>query len=64
MVTIGVAQNVQVHSVTPGCDACGAVLPSVPVEVAEQWLEAHRAPALLVVDLTCDGKRSTWRRRR
>lgn len=63
MASIGVALNVEVHSVTAGCDSCGAVLPDIPVEVANHWLAAHRAPALLVVDLTVGGIRSTWRRR-
>lgn len=63
MVSIGVSANVTVHAVTAGCDACGSVLPHVPVEVAQEWLGAHRQPALLSVDLTLNGHRDIWRRR-
>lgn len=64
MVSIGIAPDVTVHAVTAGCDTCGSVLVDVPVALAQDWLDAHRTPALLTVDLTFDGQRSTWRRRR
>lgn len=63
MVSIGISASVTVHAVTAGCDTCGAVLADVPVELAERWLDGHRAPALLSVDLTLNGHRDTWRRR-
>lgn len=63
MLRIGTAPGVTVHTVTAACDRCGAVLPDIPIPLAEQWLTAHRAPALLTVDMTIDGQRSTWRRR-
>lgn len=63
MTSIALAVSVTVHSLTPGCDACGSVLPDVPPELAEQWLTTHTLPVLLQVDLSINGHRSTWRRR-
>lgn len=50
---------VEVYTVDAGCDACGASIAAVPVEVAQTWLAAHRLPVLAAVDTSL----GRWQRR-
>lgn len=64
MTTQTLTVHVRVTTVDAGCDACAAVLPDVPVDIASDWMRAHRQPALLGVNVRINGSPTRWVRRR
>lgn len=57
---MAVKVRTEVLAVTVGCDACGSTLVQVPVPVAQGWLQGHRRPAVLTLDVRIDGLPSRW----